>query len=86
MTEYVNPETILPVSVVQPGFPRTSEMDNIAAIDNSWNDNDCCKALHHYIFAGLGWAWLSIITTQPIFICSKLTLETLEQGVKYVES
>ena len=35
MTEYVNPETILPVSVVQPGFPRSSEMDNIAAIDNS---------------------------------------------------
>ena len=24
--------------------------------------------------------------TQPAFICSKLTIETLEQGVKYVQS
>ena len=25
-------------------------------------------------------------TTQPAFTCSKLTMETLEQGVKYVQS
>ena len=25
-------------------------------------------------------------TTQPAFTCSKLTIETLEQGVKYVKS
>ena len=25
-------------------------------------------------------------TTQPAFTCSKLTIETLEQGVKYVQS
>ena len=25
-------------------------------------------------------------TTQPTFNCSKLTIETLEQGVKYVQS
>ena len=24
--------------------------------------------------------------SQPIFTCSKLTIETLEQGVKYVQS
>ena len=24
--------------------------------------------------------------TQPAFTCSKLTIETLEQGVKYVQS
>ena len=24
--------------------------------------------------------------TQPAFVCSKLTIETLEQGVKYVQS
>ena len=24
--------------------------------------------------------------TQPAFICSKLTIETLEQGVKYIQS
>ena len=27
-----------------------------------------------------------IILTQPAFTCSKLTIETLEQGVKYVQS
>ena len=26
------------------------------------------------------------IETQPAIICSKLTIETLEQGVKYVQS
>ena len=25
-------------------------------------------------------------TAQPAFICSKLTIETLEEGVKYVQS
>ena len=27
-----------------------------------------------------------IITAQPVITCSKLTIETLEQGVKYVQS
>ena len=27
-----------------------------------------------------------ISNTQPAFTCSKLTIETLEQGVKYVQS
>ena len=26
------------------------------------------------------------VDTQPAFTCSKLTIETLEQGVKYVQS
>ena len=26
------------------------------------------------------------LLTQPAFTCSKLTIETLEQGVKYVQS
>ena len=30
--------------------------------------------------------WLYAYTPQPAFTCSKLTLETLEQGVKYVQS
>ena len=29
---------------------------------------------------------LTTLTTQPAFTCSKLTIETLEQGVKYVQS
>ena len=29
---------------------------------------------------------LDFIITQPTFTCSKLTIETLEQGVKYVQS
>ena len=28
----------------------------------------------------------SVISTQPAITCSKLTIETLEQGVKYVQS
>ena len=28
----------------------------------------------------------ALITTQPAIACSKLTIETLEQGVKYVQS
>ena len=27
-----------------------------------------------------------LVITQPAFTCSKLTIETLEQGVKYVQS
>ena len=29
---------------------------------------------------------LQTVQTQPAFTCSKLTIETLEQGVKYVQS
>ena len=29
---------------------------------------------------------INIVHTQPAFTCSKLTIETLEQGVKYVQS
>ena len=29
---------------------------------------------------------LCILFTQPAFTCSKLTIETLEQGMKYVQS
>ena len=28
----------------------------------------------------------NVFATQPAFTCSKLTVETLEQGVKYVQS
>ena len=38
-------------------------------------------------------SWLSLVllflykrTSQPVFTCSKLALETLEQGMKYVQS
>ena len=35
----------------------------------------------------LCWSKLQIkVSTQPAFTCSKLTIETLEQGVKYVQS
>ena len=29
---------------------------------------------------------ISLMINQPAFTCSKLTIETLEQGVKYVQS
>ena len=33
-----------------------------------------------------GEAIFILLTTQPAFTCSKLTIETQEQGVKYVQS
>ena len=30
--------------------------------------------------------FLSILGTQPAITCSKLTIETVEQGVKYLQS
>ena len=31
--------------------------------------------------------WVNLnVATQPAFTCSKLTIETLEEGVKYVQS
>ena len=35
--------------------------------------------------SGMKWVNLNV-ATQPAFTCSKLTIETLEQGVKYVQS
>ena len=36
----------------------------------------------------LGWQLVDSTwnTTQPVITCSKLTIETLEKGVKYVQS
>ena len=42
------------------------------------------KALH-----SISWVKSPVFeleTTQPAFTCSKLTIETLEQGVKYVQN
>ena len=50
--------------------------------------NKCCVFLKTY----LGACQRSVvevfakIVTQPAFICSNLTIETLEQGVEYVQS
>ena len=41
-------------------------------------------ALNNLILAGK--VPLSMLYTQPVITCSKLTIETLEQGVKYVQS
>ena len=37
------------------------------------------------ITISLGFRWI-LHFSQPAFTCSKLTIETLEQGVKYVQS
>ena len=34
----------------------------------------------------MGWIIMSSVPNQSAFTCSKLTIETLEQGVKYVQS
>ena len=42
----------------------------------------------HYIsfVISIKWSGSIVINTQPAIACSKLTIETLEQGVKYVQS
>ena len=35
---------------------------------------------------GIKWEHWPEICSQPLFDCSKLTIETLEQGVKYVQN
>ena len=40
---------------------------------------------HKMLLASI-WVDSYIITTKPSFTCSKLTIETLEQGVRYVQS
>ena len=30
--------------------------------------------------------WIELTSIQPTFFCSKLTIETLGQGVKYIQS
>ena len=47
---------------------------------------NCLSVFNHFV----GLACKGLIskrhTTQPVVTCSKLTIETLEQGVKYVQS
>ena len=44
-----------------------------------WNDG-----VHSYV---MGWLKIKFIdSTQPAFNCSKLTIETLEQDKKYIQS
>ena len=40
------------------------------------------------LFIGCYWKtkWIDSDDNQPVVICSKLTIKTLEQGVKYVKS
>ena len=44
------------------------------------------KSTFSSLDAEIMWALDVAMSTQPAFTCSKLTIETLEQGVKYVQS
>ena len=56
--------------------------------------NECCKENHrrktNYLIGECVTSWvrfcITLESTQPAFTFSKLTIETLEQGVKYVQS
>ena len=37
-------------------------------------------------FVIVTWIYLGVVSTQPAITCSKLTIEILEQGLKYVQS
>ena len=42
--------------------------------------------LPHFLTSVEKYHFLRELDSQPAFTCSKLTIETLEQGVKYVQS
>ena len=47
-------------------------------------NSGCCYLISHRIFLKLKTA--RVLPTQPAFRCLTLTIETLEQGEKYVQS
>ena len=57
------------------------------------NLSGCTTPLTNFIFIAypkrpksVSYFYKKLNLTQPVFTCSKLTIETLEQGVKYVQS
>ena len=60
-------------------FSLYSFIDFCLKIGVSFMRNNCHKSRYKTVKAVLG-------TSQTAFTCSKLTIETLEQGVKYVQS
>ena len=53
-------------------------MVGVVTFDRRGEISACSRTLQ--IFEAVG------VSAQPVFICSKLKIETLEQGVKYVRS
>ena len=56
---------------------KSKEIDFIKLSKSYETEEICCFTLNGNVFSEL---------TQPAIACSKLTIETLEQGVKYVQS
>ena len=53
------------------------------------HNSDICSSkfsLLSMVIPNHEWAQLQQIQSQPPITCSKLTIETLEEGVKYVQS
>ena len=48
--------------------------------------NECKKKFRVKVLKANGYNSQGGTYSQPAFTCSKLTIETLEQGVKYVQS
>ena len=51
-----------------------------------WNNKVNCTEWQYWIILNNSWSSEDNPFAQPAFICPKLTIETLEQGVKYVQS
>ena len=64
-----------------------NELIPLQTFQNFSNQTECLWSQSHFI-CGIIAAPISfkVVSTQPAFTCSKLTIETLEQGVKYVQS
>ena len=56
---------------------KNLDLQFCAGSNPAWGVSEVCDDENH-------WPWVEV--TQPAFTCSKLTIETLEQGVKYVQS
>ena len=61
-------------------FSRESFQEHLFYWTSPVAASDCCPCKQ--LFLQHFWS----APTQPAFTCSKLTVETLEQGVKYVQS
>ena len=55
-------------------------------LQNLWTFFPNCRSFMTIAFGAYMKVKKNRRTSQPVFTCSKLTIETLEQGVKYVQS
>ena len=83
-------KSLYPVRMRENKDQKISEVEHFVRItfaNGKSNDEKLFGKQLEKIELQLTWIYFcKIDTSQPAFTCSKLTIETLEQGVKYVQS